>query len=60
MPPMSERDSQTWAAIQHLKKLRKELDLNIRALESTLPDRKPTEKQPMYVLTPDGRSERIN
>ena len=46
--------------IQHLRKVRKEIDLSIQSLQSLLPDRDPTERQPAYVLNPKtGKKEKI-
>ena len=59
-PRMSDRDMKTWATIDHLKKMRRELDLNIRALESTLPEHDPTERQKMVLINPKtGKREYI-
>lgn len=48
------------AQIQHLRKVKKELDLMIQSLKSLLPDRKPTEHRPVYVLHPKtGKREEV-
>lgn len=48
------------AQIQHLRKMRKELDLLIQSLMSLLPDRDPTKRRPVYVFNPKtGKKEEI-
>lgn len=46
------------AQIQHLRKVRNEIDLTIRALRSLLPDKQPDDRRQFYVLDPNGKRER--
>ena len=48
------------AQIQHLRKVKREIDLMIQSMKSLLPDRDPTEHRPVYVLHPiTGKREEV-
>ncbi|MBC2712666.1 MAG: hypothetical protein HGJ94_17265 [Desulfosarcina sp.] len=50
--PLTDQDMTIYAQIQHLRKMKRELQLAIQSLQSLLPDRDPTERRPCYVIHP--------
>jgi hypothetical protein len=57
---LTDQDMTIWAQIQHLRKVKKEIDLMIQSLHSLLPDRNPMEHRPVYVLNPKtGKREEV-
>jgi len=57
---LSDHHITIFAQIQHLQKVKREIDLMIQSLRSLLPDRKPGERRPVYVLNPKtGKREEV-